>query len=270
MNPLISVIIPVWNRKKRIIRAVESVLKQSYNNFEIIIADDSSTDGTIEVLEELAKKDARIKLVKGSGKNSGLPAIMRNRAIKKSSGDYLAFLDSDDTWANNKLELQINEISKNTELVGICSNAFIVGETDKAQGLLLKDVPSEITFENLVNVNNVICSSMLVKKTIFEKTGLFPEMKSLRAGEDYASWLKLVNLGKVKYLNDPLLYYTIDSSDSVRERYSFFNESKKMKSVYRNVLSWCKKSGHKKDKIKILKGVLLDPFIIHIFKRLFT
>lgn len=106
-SPLISIIIPMYNTSKFIKQTVESILAQTYSNFEVIIVDDGSTDNGAEVVKALMPKDSRIKYIYQS--NQGVSAA-RNNAIENSQGEYLAFLDSDDLWLPNKLKKQVNRI----------------------------------------------------------------------------------------------------------------------------------------------------------------
>ena len=114
---LVSIITPTYNCAKFIGATIESVLNQTYQNFEMIIVDDASKDNTEEVVKSF--KDKRIKYIRLS-KNSG-PAVARNRAMEEARGKYMAFLDSDDLWKREKLEKQINFIKKNKYKI-ICSD----------------------------------------------------------------------------------------------------------------------------------------------------
>lgn len=110
-SPLISIITPVFNSEKFLETAITSVQNQTYTNWELIIIDDASTDGSFEIVKELSNEDSRIiyeKLLVNSG-----PAISRNCAIELAKGDYIAFLDSDDFWAPGKLEIQVEFMQKN-------------------------------------------------------------------------------------------------------------------------------------------------------------
>lgn len=110
MSPLISIITPNYNCARFIAQTIESVLAQTYTNWEMLIVDDCSTDGSYEIAQEYAEKDSRIKVFRNE-KNSGA-AVSRNRAIEASSGEYVAFLDSDDLWLPEKLEKQIAFMQK--------------------------------------------------------------------------------------------------------------------------------------------------------------
>ena len=110
MNDLISIITPSYKSERFIAQTIESVLVQTYKEWEMIIVDDVSPDNSNEIIEEYCKKDSRIKLIKLE-KNSG-PAVARNRAIEEANGRYIAFLDADDLWYPEKLEKQISFMKK--------------------------------------------------------------------------------------------------------------------------------------------------------------
>ena len=107
---LVSIITPSYNSEKFISMTIDSVLRQTYRNWEMIIVDDASTDNTCTIIYDYCKKDNRIKLIRLK-KNSGA-AVARNRAIEKSKGKYIAFLDSDDIWLPEKLKIQDYEIGR--------------------------------------------------------------------------------------------------------------------------------------------------------------
>ena len=111
MSPLVSIITPNYNCARFIAQTIESVLAQTYTNWEMLIVDDCSTDGSYEIAQEYAQKDSRIKVLRNE-KNSGA-AVSRNRAIEASSGEYVAFLDSDDLWLPEKLERQLKFMQEN-------------------------------------------------------------------------------------------------------------------------------------------------------------
>ena len=110
-KPFVSIITPCWNCEKYIAETIESVLAQTYDNWEMIIVDDCSTDHSYEIALEYSKKDNRIKVYRME-QNSGA-ARCRNRAIEKSKGEYLAFIDSDDIWLPEKLEKQLKFMHEN-------------------------------------------------------------------------------------------------------------------------------------------------------------
>ncbi|GAH83893.1 unnamed protein product, partial [marine sediment metagenome] len=116
-NITVSVIIPTYNRADMVGRAIQSVINQTYQDFEIIIIDDASTDNTREVAREFQEREKRIKYFKHEINKGGGAA--RNTGIKNSKGEYIAFLDSDDEWYPEKLEKQIEIFNKNDENLGV-------------------------------------------------------------------------------------------------------------------------------------------------------
>ena len=128
----ISVIIPTYNRGNMIERAVRSVLNQTYNNIEVIVVDDGSTDNTEEVIKDI--KDTSVIYIKEA--NAGA-CVARNKGIDVSSGDYIAFLDSDDEWFPEKLEIQYKQQVKYSETV------TVIAEYDRENNLLTEEIKTE-------------------------------------------------------------------------------------------------------------------------------
>lgn len=207
----ISVIIPTWNRAKTIKVAISSVLNQTLPPYEILICDDGSEDNTFSVVESF--KDDRIKYI-NCGRN-GRPAIPRNIGIRESKGDWLAFLDSDDEWSPDKLASQMNRLSQSGNKA--CStNADRIIPGKGSVGNLLDYRNDSITFRDIVKCNNVICSSMLISRSLIDVVGSFPEGKEFKAIEDYALWLKIATLTDIDYIDQPLVLYTDDAVTSIR------------------------------------------------------
>ena len=214
--PLVSVIIPVFNAEKYIGETVTSVLKQSYDNFEIIVIDDSSTDGTTGILEKMAQSNNKIKYFKI--KHSGRPAIPRNYGIKKAGGEYIAFLDSDDLWTKDKLEEQIKFLQKYPNLIFVYSISVTFGEVNifspyyEVLPLLHK---AATTREELISKGNpVTCSTVLVRKDIINSVGGYDEDPELKAVEDYDLWLRLSALGPFGFIPKIHAFYRIHKSQS--------------------------------------------------------
>ena len=113
---LITIITPYFRKKKYVKKSIQSILNQTYTNFELIIVDDGSTDGTDKLILQFAKKDSRIKPYFFKT-NSGKDAVPKNFAIQKARGEYICFLDSDDLWHKDKLQIQNQHLKKNTILV---------------------------------------------------------------------------------------------------------------------------------------------------------
>lgn len=202
--PKVSVIIPTYNRAEFLKSAIESVLGQTYMDFELLISDDASTDNTEQVVESFS--DKRIRFTKNEI-NKGVIHI-RNKAVTNSTGEYIAFLDDDDEWMPEKLEKQINIIEGRPHSLGaVYTGAHSIDTklgkvvkitTPKYRGNILKE---------LLENNIIITSSIVVKKRCFEKVGLFdPEYRS---ASDFDMWIRLAEEYDFNYVKDSLVRYHI-------------------------------------------------------------
>lgn len=196
MKPQVSVIIPTKDRAALLGRALESVLRQTYQGFEIIVIDDNSLDNTGLCVHNYRSKDARIKYLK-NGKNLGGSAS-RNAGIRNSQGSYVAFLDDDDIWLPEKLDEQMR-LAKDSG----CK--FVTCGRRNESGEFRKNVipPGIITLERLFR-SNVIgsASAVLVEKSVFEKTGLFDE--NLKSAQDWDMWVRILKSFPVCSIRKPL------------------------------------------------------------------
>lgn len=206
----VSVIIPTWNRKKTLIRAIKSVLGQSISPFEILVCDDGSTDDTFEIVKLF--KNPKIKWV--PGEHIGLPAVVRNRGIKESKGEWIAFLDSDDEWFPEKLEKQL-ALAKKTGCLAVCSNAYSVNNMGNKKKYL-NYTKNTINFSDLLDVNYVILSSAIIHRSLLSKCLGFPEGNKYRNAPDYALWLRVLTQTNFSYLDEILVNYLNEPEKSIR------------------------------------------------------
>lgn len=180
-NDLVSIIMPSYNTGGYIKKSVESVLAQTYENWELIIVDDCSTDNTDEVLAQLS--DPRIRYLKNE-KNSGA-AVSRNKALREAKGRWIAFLDSDDLWVPEKLEKQIQFMER---------NEYPFTYTDYMIRLNGEWLPYVYTGPNVVNrrkMYNYCYFSTITVMYDCEKIGLI-QIENLRKNNDYAMWLQAI------------------------------------------------------------------------------
>lgn len=183
-KPLVSVIMPSYNAEKYIKEAIESVIAQTYTNWELFVIDDSSTDRTAEIARSYAEKDSRIILHRNSH-NMGT-AKTRNTGIKLANGEWIATLDSDDIWHPEKLEIQLKKAAKTGSLFLYTSySLFCEGFRQEYT------VPEKIDYSSLLTENGIGCSTVMMNRSILEKH-LFP---SEVYHEDYALWLELLRAG---------------------------------------------------------------------------
>ena len=199
----ISIITPSYNSIKFIEETILSVLAQTYQDWEMIIVNDVSTDGSEKFIEEYVKKDSRIKLIKLS-KNSGA-AKARNRAIEEATGRYIAFLDSDDTWLPNKLEKQVT-LMQEYNLALTYSAYHTMDETSKY--INTRKVKDEITYKDMLKSNHIGNLTGMYDVEFFGKVF----MESV-GHEDYVLWLSLLKkVGSTKGVTEPLGNYRILSN----------------------------------------------------------
>jgi glycosyltransferase involved in cell wall biosynthesis len=205
MTPLISVIIPTYNSAKYLPETLESVLKQTFKDFEIIVVDDGSSDHTPDVIKPYLD---RVKYVQ---KSNGGPASARNLGLTHAKGEFVAFLDADDIWNSKKLEQQI-KIMQSMPEVGIVHTGVQVIDADGQEVLLNhKDRKDSKTysFMDLFNKNKIATSSVLVRAECFKKVGAFDENPEIISLEDYDLWLRIAAQYKIYFLAEPLLEYRI-------------------------------------------------------------
>jgi glycosyltransferase involved in cell wall biosynthesis len=207
-SPLVSVIIPVYNGQETICRAIDGVLGQSYREREVIVVDDGSTDSTVELLRKYASK---IRLVEQ--KNGGV-ASARNHGIKLADGEYVAFLDADDFWIQEKLAIQV-EILRRHPSVGLTfSNLEVVNKQGERLGFTL--VPSHLrsapSWEDLlVKGSRVLVSTVLARREIILQVGGFDaDLFISRGYEDRDFFLRVRELTDFHYLDLCLASYCYD------------------------------------------------------------
>lgn len=203
---LISIIMPAYNSEKYIAQSIESVLAQTWTQWELIIIDDGSSDRTVEIIRSYASMYPQIRFLKNR-QNIGV-ARTRNAGIRQAAGLWIAFLDSDDCWAPQKLEKQILLARSSSADFLFTGSAFMDENGRPLSHQLL--VPSRIRYRQLLKQNVISCSSVLIKKEL-----LLPyPMKGDNLHEDFAVWLQILRDCRIDAvgINEPLLIYRISSS----------------------------------------------------------
>jgi glycosyltransferase involved in cell wall biosynthesis len=198
-KPLVSVITATYNSEKFIEKTINSILSQTYKNFELIITDDCSEDNTLKIVEKFAAKDSRIRYFKLES-NQG-PGIARNNSIYNSSGKFIAFCDSDDQWKPPKLQKQINFMIKN-QVVFSFSSYEIINENSKYIGKVI--AKKTVNYNDMLKNNYIHCLTAIYDKDYFGKV----YMPSIRKRQDWALWLKLLKKVEKGYsIQEPLAIY---------------------------------------------------------------
>ncbi len=201
---LVSIVTPMYNSAKFIGTTIKSVLNQTYQNWELILVDDYSTDDTVSIVRKYADSDSRIKLVEQQ-KNQGA-GVARNIGIDCAEGDFVAFLDADDYWEYVKLEVQVKILEEN-QWAGSFSWYKNVDEDEKGDSYFV--VPKKISYNRLKYNNYILTSSLMVRRAIIGDTR-FPIM---RKRQDWIFFLEI--LKKVDFLycvEEPHVYYRKSSN----------------------------------------------------------
>jgi len=203
--PSISVIMAAYNAGTTIEQALHSVMEQSYKNTEIIVVDDCSTDNTVEIVNQLAGSDKRIKLIKND-RNRGV-SYTRKRALDSCTGDWIAILDSDDYWDKCKLDKQLMIHDKTNAQLIYTGSGFIDSNGAGLDWIL--HVPTTMTYKQLLKQNLISNSSALVKRDLYEE--FYSSGDDMH--EDFATWLRILKSGVTAYgIDEPLLIYRLSSN----------------------------------------------------------
>ncbi len=244
-TPLVSIILPTFNRSGHYLeRAIQSVVNQSYNNWELIVIDNHSTDNTLNYINSLKNKKISIYMIN----NNGNIAKSRNYGISYSNGDLIAFLDSDDFWEKNKLEKSVIFLQDNKKYAGVCHSEYWTNDS----GSIIKHYGPEYNFkyEILLQRGNCISlSAIVIKKKCLEKINYFSQDIEFITAEDYDLWLNISKAGnKIGFIKNILGTFQIhnksESSDIFRNTKAVINVlnkhiDKKNKNQYSTACSNC-------------------------------
>ncbi len=196
-SPLVSIIIPTYNRSYCISEALDSIFGQTYGHYELIVVDDGSTDDTARVLDRYAGRLNSLRT------HHAGPSAARNTGIRASRGDYMAFLDSDDLWTARKLEQQVHFFSKNPD-ARICQTEEIwIRNGIRVNPMKKHKKYSGWIFRQCLPLCIVSPSAVMLHRSIFDRVGLFDE--TLAACEDYDLWLRIAPHYPIYLIDKPLI-----------------------------------------------------------------
>jgi teichuronic acid biosynthesis glycosyltransferase TuaG len=212
--PETSIITPVFNSEKFLNVAIESVISQSYEDWEMILIDDCSTDSSLFILESYQHLDSRIKIYRNAI-NSG-SGFTRNRAIQLARGQYIAFLDSDDCWHKDKLKIQIDYMKENHCYFTHTSYGYINEYGDKIK-YKFQVSSNPISYRDLLKRTEISCLTAVYDSLTLGKF----YMSEHRRKQDYALWLKILKSGVVSYPIDiELAYYRQSKNSATSNKWS--------------------------------------------------
>lgn len=223
---------------------------------EIIVCDDGSTDDSERIVANI--KNDIVRWLPGS--RSGGPAGPRNAGIDASKGDWIAFLDNDDEWLENKLELQLNAMVE-TQCFACSTNAFRRVEGVIKSELLLSRGQEPITILDLLRMNEVVCSSMIVLGSVLNRAGRFNTSPKLRAYEDYDYWLRVSQFTDIAFVQEPVVIYSDMPQISIRSKGIEYSQAVSI--IRKNIKSQLLLHAYRRRAIKALRVVLREELVSH-------
>ncbi|WOH37522.1 glycosyltransferase [Thalassotalea fonticola] len=225
-TPTVSIIMATYNSSGYLMDTINSILEQSYTDWELLITDDCSNDGTYRMLSALTAEHENIHVWQNK-KNSGA-AISRNNSIVNAKGRYIAFLDSDDIWHNKKLELHLQYMQQHQAGLSFTSYELIDENSAPLQKIVDKQDLGWVDYQNLLKKKATFgCSTVIVDTNL---TGDF-QMPLLRTGQDYATWLMLIKrVDKALHFPQTLTSYRITPGSISRNK---FKKAKRQWQIYR-------------------------------------
>lgn len=238
MNQLVSIITPTYNASKYIMDVYHSLECQTHTNWEWIITDDCSTDGTLDIIEELSRQDSRLKIYKNNC-NSGA-AVSRNNSLSQAVGEFIAFIDSDDIWLPEKLEKQIRFMGRD---ISFSFTGYKIISEDGSDLCQTVDTfhTEPLDYNDMLKKKATLgCSTVMLRQGVIDDLS----MPLLRTGQDYALWLKILKKGiKAHALTEVLTQYRIVAGSISRNK---IKKSQRQWEIYRKVerlsfihSTWC-------------------------------
>lgn len=236
---LVSVVIPTHNREDLLPRAINSVLKQTYKNLEVIIVSDGSTDGTSSVGKHYEESDNRVRFLEyfpGQGGNHA-----RNTGILASKGDWVAFLDDDDEWHETKIEKQL-ELACHDENIGlVCTGINAIFDEDGTSSIYIPDTPYDASKSILLGNTIGSTTTVMMKHDLLDDCGMFDE--ELMAKQDFDLWIRACQLTKIGVVKEPCVdYHNLVSNNQVSWNYKKYADateylSKKYEKLFKEKLT---------------------------------
>lgn len=250
MNPEISVIMGVYNLSPRYKRAIQSILDQTFSNFEFIICDDKSTDNTLQILKNIAKKDNRIKIISNK-KNMGLGASL-NHCLKFARGKYIARMDDDDVSVKDRFKVELDFLKKHPEYSFVSSSYYI---DDGSNDYRLKEMEEKPSKESFLWNSPFLHPCTMFRTEALKKAHGYRVCKETMRAEDYDLYMRMYALGMSGYnLQTPLYVYFISQSQNKKYgQFKYFLYSAEVRSY-----------GYKQMKLPFFKCIpyIMKPLIL--------
>ncbi len=201
--PKVSVVLPSYNSMTYLPETLESVLRQTFTDFEVLIINDGSSDNIVQWASGLV--DPRVRLI--SQQNQGV-SVARNTGIAQAQGEYIAFLDADDLWEPTKLEKQVPCLKDNPEIGLVHTWMAVIDQQGKPTGRVMTSNAEGEVWQQLVEQNTVACSSVIVRRSCFETVGVFlPRNECPVDVEDWEMWIRVASRYPFAMVKEPLMLY---------------------------------------------------------------
>ena len=213
-KPIISIIMNCYNGEAFLNEAINSITKQTFENWELIFFDNNSKDNSEKIVKSF--KDSRIKYFKSDRLLNLYDA--RNLAVKKTNGDYISFLDTDDMWTKDKLEKQINFIKKNSNYKILYSNYYVLKNNEK-QIMYKNELPSGFITQKLLDFYGIGINTAFLDKSIFEQYNF---KKDLNIIGDFDFFIQTSKKFQIGYISDPLTFYRIHENSFTKKNYKMY------------------------------------------------
>lgn len=217
-SKLVSIIIPCYNTSNYIGDCIESILRQTYKEWEAFVIDDCSSDESVKIASEFFKKESRINLIQ-LNKNVG-SAAARNIGIRESKGNFIAFIDADDMWLPKKLEIQVEFLLRNPKVGLVATDGFVV---DAHSNVLRRAISQKKVKRGLISAEEfllgsvpIATSSVMLRRECLERVGLFHE--EYRVTQDFNLWYRISREFHIDIIEEPLFYYRIHQANTSANR----------------------------------------------------
>jgi glycosyltransferase involved in cell wall biosynthesis len=209
-TPIISVVMPVYNAEKYVAEAVESILNQTFSDFEFLIVNDGSSDGSLAILKRYAEKDRRIRLI--SRPNTGL-VVALNEMLSKSKGEFLARMDADDIALPDRFARQVEFLQRESDVVCVGGARELIDEEGRTLTYIEDPEHNDRIQELLLAGHSCICHpSAMIRRSALLKVGGYDE--SMHPAEDLDLWLRLGEVGKLANLKDKVVKYRLHQNSA--------------------------------------------------------
>ncbi|WP_164974276.1 glycosyltransferase family 2 protein [Filimonas effusa] len=209
MSDLVSVVVVTYKRLEYLRQTVESILRQSYYNLEVIVVGDGMEEDVAEYITSLNNRRINYYWVE----HCGYPAKARNFGIQKALGQYIAFCDDDDLWYPDKIAKQVAILDGCPGLLLCCSLRNTIDGKGNRIANNVNWIPKKLSLRSLLLTNYITYSSVVIRGGILNKVGFFPDTVTFKAVEDYHLWLRIVNKGDVFMIKEALVEYRIHNSN---------------------------------------------------------